>query len=858
MKEKLTVNVLFSGIGCQEQGIKDTGLFDLDVVSTSDIDKEAILSYACLHCDLTEEMISNYMEYPPREEMVKDLVRMNIGYDPKKNKAYDWAKTARKKSNDIEKYWLACKLSNQKGDISKIDMLPYADLWTISFCCFTKDTLVLSNRGYVPISDLALKDKVLTKKNSYCSVEKVKNMGQKEIYEINAMCFDNLRTTDNHRFLTRKRKRVWDNSRRNYDRVFSEPIWTECKDLNKDTYLGYAINQNSIIPKWNGVIDKRGNVINNLSKLFTNKSFWWIVGRYIADGWCRTQGGITIGCGKSKVGQIEPHLDNCQLHYCKTEDRTVKRYDIPLIELEAFVKQFGYKADGKFIPNFVFDLPIELLKSFFNGYMTGDGCVIKGYYKATSVSKILIYGLGQIVAKIYNRPFAIYYCRRNPTTIIEERIVNQKDTYTIVFKKEKGKQDKAFYEDGYIWFPINSVENTHEIEEVYDITVNESHSFTANGVIVHNCQDISVAGKMKGFKPDSGTRSSLLWENIRLLKDSINHNESPKYLMFENVKNLVSKKFIGDFNSLLEVLDDLGFNSYWKVINGKECGVLQNRERVFCIGIRKDIDTGKFEFPKPFDSGIRLKDVLEDDVDEKYYLNDDTTKRFITIENSKTALLYDGCQCKREGKSREYNDFASTLNSRDYKDPRMINENVLIQITSSNQVTTEPFVVASRGRYTNEKENGTIQNFEPRVDGITNTITTVQKDNYIVVTNRCIQVGDLQHYGYDEMNRVYSKEGLCPTPRTMTGGDRQPRFLENVEPRIRKLTPCECWKLMGWTKEYFNKAKNIGISDSSLYKQAGNGIITNCVELIFEHLYKAQYNENFKCTDENFTQPQVD
>ena len=854
MKEKLTVNVLFSGIGCQEQGIKDTGLFDLDVISTSDIDKEAILSYACLHCDLTEEMISNYMEYPPREQMAKELLEMNIGYDVQKDKPYDWMKLTRKKANDIEKYWLACKLSNQKGDISKIESLPYADLWTISFCCFTKDTLVLSNRGYVPISDLALEDKVLTKKNSYCSVEKVKNMGQKEIYEINAMCFDNLRTTDNHRFLTRKRKRVWDNSRRNYDRVFSEPIWTECKDLNKDTYLGYAINQNSIIPKWNGVIDKRGNVINNLSKLFTNKSFWWIVGRYIADGWCRTQGGITIRCGKSKVGQIEPHLDNCQLHYCKTEDRTVKRYDIPLIELETFVKQFGYKADGKFIPNFVFDLPIELLKSFFNGYMAGDGCVIKGYYKATSVSKILIYGLGQIVAKIYNRPFAIYYCRRNPTTITEERIVNQKDTYTIVFKKEKGKQDKAFYEDGYIWFPINSVENTHEIEEVYDITVNESHSFTANGVIVHNCQDISVAGKMKGFKPDSGTRSSLLWENIRLLKDAVDRGESPKYLMFENVKNLVGKNFIDDFNKLLDVINDLGFNSYWKVINAKDCGVPQNRERVFVICIHKDIDKGKFEFPKPFNTGIRLKDISEKDVDEKYYLSENIQKRFKITDETMTKSIIGttiGEECTRFGQRDvvyQENCIIGTLTATDYKQPKQILE-----------ITSEPFIVASRGRYSNENEsNETYQNFEPRTDGLTNTITTVQKDNYIVNTNRCVQVGDLQHYGYDKMNRVYSKEGLCPTLRTMTEGDRQPRFLENVEPRIRKLTPYECWKLMGWTKEYFNKAKNIGISDSSLYKQAGNGIVTNCVELIFEHFYKAQYNENFECTDENFTQPQVD
>ena len=194
------------------------------------------------------------------------------------------------------------------------------------------------------------------------------------------------------------------------------------------------------------------------------------------------------------------------------------------------------------------------------------------------------------------------------------------------------------------------------------------------------CQDISVAGKMRGLKPDSGTRSSLLWENIRLLKRAKDDGTLPKYLMFENVKNLVSKKFIDDFNNLLEILDELGFNSYWKVLNAKDCGVPQNRERVFVISIRKDIDNGTYDFPKPFDTGIRLKDVLDEEVDEKYYLSNETISRFITTENSRKAILYDGCQCKREGKSREYNDFAPSLTARDYKDPRMINTNVVNQV----------------------------------------------------------------------------------------------------------------------------------------------------------------------------------
>ena len=389
------------------------------------------------------------------------------------------------------------------------------------------------------------------------------------------------------------------------------------------------------------------------------------------------------------------------------------------------------------------------------------------------------------------------------------------------------------------------------------------------------CQDISVAGKMRGLKPDSGTRSSLLWENIRLLKKAKDDGTLPKYLMFENVKNLVSKKFIDDFNNLLEVLDELGFNSYWKVLNAKDCGVPQNRERVF-------------DFPKPFDTGIRLKDVLDIEVDEKYYLSKDIQDRFHITDST----------------------FTKNIVGTTKPDFRTIGQRDLV--------------------YQQDSIMGAL------------VATDYKQPKQIVETNSCIQVGDLNHYNYDEMNRVYSKEGCCPTLRTMQGGDRQPRVLEPiatvteatkkgyaeiyegdsvnleqpnsrtrrgrvgkqvaqtlttscnqdiVEPintmpdgtartikaqyaktskanfeysgtygatgvkdgfRVRKLTPCECMKLMGLTEEDCANAKNIGVADCQLYKQAGNGIVTNCVELLAEHLYKAQYNNTYKCTDENF------
>lgn len=134
-KVKLTANILFSGIGCQERGFENSGLFKLNILHTSEINKEAVLTYAAIHCGMTNEMVNTYTNYPTRQEMAQYLTDINLGYEPEKDKYYDWFKLVKRKSKDLEKYWLACKLTNNLGDISRIDKLPYADFWTVSFCC---------------------------------------------------------------------------------------------------------------------------------------------------------------------------------------------------------------------------------------------------------------------------------------------------------------------------------------------------------------------------------------------------------------------------------------------------------------------------------------------------------------------------------------------------------------------------------------------------------------------------------------------------------------------------------------------------------------------------------------------------
>lgn len=138
------------------------------------------------------------------------------------------------------------------------------------------------------------------------------------------------------------------------------------------------------------------------------------------------------------------------------------------------------------------------------------------------------------------------------------------------------------------------------------------------------CQDISVAGYQSGLDENSGTRSSLLWECCKIIE-----YKKPKILMMENVKNLVGKNHKADFEKFLKYLESLGYENHWDVLNARDFNVPQNRERVFCISILNNVKT--FDFPKPIELTVKINDLLENEVDEKFFLkNNQVTEKPIT------------------------------------------------------------------------------------------------------------------------------------------------------------------------------------------------------------------------------------
>lgn len=413
--------------------------------------------------------------------------------------------------------------------------------------------------------------------------------------------------------------------------------------------------------------------------------------------------------------------------------------------------------------------------------------------------------------------------------------------------------------------------NLHDVRTVNPLLMNNVNLVTYG----FPCVDISVAGKQEGFfkKDGSVTRSGLFFEALRIIEFL-----QPEYAICENVKALTSKKFEKEFNTVLNSLAEVGYNNYWKVLNAKDYGVPQNRERIFIISIRKDIDTGAFTFPEKQELKLRVKDMLEPVVDEKYYIDNERSRNLIRQITAKFDLGGDIAVSDGTIKEPDLKDIANCITAR--YDAGVQNQK------SIGTMVLEPVICRSVGRdpdnpSNREKGCNTEQTLELKKDGCSNTLTTVQKDNLVVEPLKIMQpvvIGSTQEHAavkndgvcpclttamgtgggqipmitikrlgnlYDEnaggarAGNVYAPNGLAPALQTAQGGNRQPLMYEDY--RIRKLTPRECFRLMGFTDADFDKIK--GISNTQLYKMAGNSIVVNVLEAIFKQLFKENHKE---------------
>ena len=503
-----------------------------------------------------------------------------------------------------------------------------------------------------------------------------------------------------------------------------------------------------------------------------------------------------------------------------------------------------------------------------------------------------------------------------------------------------------------------AIHNVDESKNLGDITKVDENELDDFNMICGGspCQDFSVAGKQKGSvwtckecgheynpltvhwnerdkcpncvsKNIDKTRSSLLVEYLRVVRAN-----KPNFGIYENVKNIVGKQFKDTtFKLFTDELEEYGYNVHWKVLNAKNYGIPQNRERVYLLFIKKDLDNGKFKFPEPFDNGLRLKDLLEDEVDEKFYISDEKTKKFIKNLNTNDSDNVDMGSPKFIGNvNRE--DFGTGYAGGVWDDSHISPTLTTMQgggrqphvITGIDKSYNNPKFIETANCITSREDRGVSDrksegtavletpNISYCLDSNYYKGTTIEQymnkhRRQLVIENNKVAIRQATKQGYIEREvggvadlsypdsktrrgRVQDNGNTCPTiTATETGicriepkerffkqaletlnendcnpGDTINAFNKHVDKsgcsptlttrpegfktailpvtddiRIRKLTPKECFRLMGFSDENFDAAQSVGISNSQLYKQAGNSIVVDVLYYIYRELYIA-------------------
>ena len=744
----------------------------------------------------------------------------------------------------------------QLGDVRNIDVdklcdeVGEFDLLLAGSPCFAAGTKVLTSEGYKNIEDVRIGDYVLTHQNRY---RRVLRVGGKEAmtYNLKASGFVDTVCTANHPFYARKKQRVaymHANGKRSYRTEAGEPEWVEAQHLGKRYY-----------------VDCNVEAQESANPLQITEEEAWVIGRYIADGHTRkdlrfdhqkdgSRGHngsrawqLILSIGNDKAEQFKSHFKD--LHYsCYPHGDSVHRFVFSNKRLVQIVEaECGIGSINKCFGEAIIKLPKHLLRIVLDAFLEGDGYKNeRGVYHVTTISKMLAMTMQRVVSKLYGRHINVTYFKPEEYRELCGRMVHQNPQYVILFSPIKGSGvEKARLIEDKIWRNVKAFEPIGE-QRVFNLEVEEDNSYTANNLIVHNCQSFSCAGKRVGMKTKENIEILTLDQYLDL-KDADFEFEGQSYLFWEFMRVLTALRRRNP--NIMFLLENVEMGKKWETVLSEAIGIrgvhinsalvsAQNRKRIYWSNIRVR-EEGLFgyrytDIPQPTDRGILLRNILEAEVDEKHFLSEKTftwLKRHSDKHNQKIKILID------EDKTK-----CITTSS-----------------LSKTSLTSNYVCVAMRGRNPenpSSRNEGvkTVQMLEPAEEGETNCLTTVAKDNLILTNNHLqknltdvdskanaflatshkeawangmsliVQRGVIRVDGSpkaSQPDRVYSKDGKSPAL-----GSNHFANTVNValDFRIRRLTPTECARLQTVPDWYIWNC-----SATQQYRMLGNGW---CVEVI--------------------------
>lgn len=683
------------------------------------------------------------------------------------------------------------------GDISKLqpEDLPDFDLFTYSFPCFTGDSLVfVKDKGYVPIKQVSVGDFVLTHTGEYKEVIAFYNQGLKPLLSVSSELTRDISTTENHPFYVRSKS----------ESGLTPPKWKEARELTTSDYLGFPVNTESQLPQG----------YPSLESHFENLDFW------------RLLGVLLVYPFTLKGEELILKVDN--KHYHLLRDLTEGLFDTSSLELGNsqlelrirncalvnYLRESALKRHRLHFQAHWIDLPLQQIRALLWGFQRVSGQTVDFTSTLFVTGEELFYGISQLVLKAYKVPFTV------------RESIN--DHYRIEFSELETQSDSMIFEDNFVWVSVESASYTPYKASVYDISVKDNHSFTVQNCIVHNCTDLSFAGKQRGFEKGSGTSSSLLWECQRLIE-----GKKPKALLLENVKALNSAKFRDGFHSWLSFLRGLGYTNYYGVLNAKDFGLPQNRERIFIVSI-----LGKhkpYRFPNGFDDGSTMAPLLGSELDTKKWHKQYNIDRFTYELRDKGIVHYLG----RFNVPVDYKIDKLKEQGLEDIDPSTIKESIGMRTQCLFPTGKASCMLASDYKYP-----------KTVVEGV---------DCEVPPTLYPSTASDPSARPFVEYERglTETREELAKDPNVLWLSEKKPQEMvglfklaallsetteEQQEPvsgfySMRFLTPGEYWKFMGFSYDDYRKVKEVGLSDLQLYKQAGNSIAVPCLEALFKEIY---------------------